>query len=240
MPGSPRSGNGSPSMPERGRSSKAGGSAGGRRRCASAACGRRTCRWSATGRSPRRRRPSAATPSSRSRTRTRPSPSPSAGPREGSWRSARSRNSRAGIAERSGRDEGAKGAANELARERELVAVVAERRRSGEDTLGGVRTRGLVELAALESFLGRGDPPRDRGDAPEDDAHVSRHATLDAGRGGDGDEREAPRLAVHRLLVRTLPRERGFGDADLGDELARPERVLAPLAAMRRDEEVRE
>ena len=40
-------------------------------------------------------------------------------------------------------------------------------------------------------------------------------------RRGDGDEREAPRLSIHRLEICPTSRERSFRHAHLGDELTR-------------------
>src|SRR5205807_8339830 len=57
---------------------------------------------------------------------------------------------------------------------------------------------------------------------------------------GDGDERERPGLALHRLDVDAPPLERALRHTHRGDELPRADGVLAPLAAPGRDEQLRE
>src|SRR5581483_9190908 len=138
------------------------------------------------------------------------------------------------------RDELAERAADQLARERDLVAVVAQRRRVAEQRVRGGETGVVVEGGAVELLLRGGHAPRHRRDAAEHETHVARLAVADACGRRDRDEREAPRLPLHRLEVRAAALERLLGHAHRGDELARPQRVLAPHAAARGDEEVGE
>src|SRR5947209_12396322 len=60
------------------------------------------------------------------------------------------------------RDERAEGAADELACEGHLVAVVAERLRAGEDEVGRGEAGVVVERAPFELLVRGQDPPRDR------------------------------------------------------------------------------
>src|SRR5207244_2077261 len=137
-------------------------------------------------------------------------------------------------------DEGAQRATDELAGERDLVAVVAQWRRAGEDALGGIGARGVVERAALEALLGGEHAPGHRRDATHHDAHVARHPAIDPRGRRDRDEGEAPGLAVHRFEVRALSRERSLGHAHLHDQLGRAKGVLSALTTVWRDEEVGE
>src|SRR5438128_2522494 len=138
------------------------------------------------------------------------------------------------------RDERAERAANELACEGHLVAVVAERLRRCEDQVGRGEAGVVVERAPFELLVGRRDRPGGGSHAAEHDAHVMRLAILDPRRCRDRNEREAPRLAVHRLEERAASLERRVGDPHRRDELALLDRVLFALPPARRDEELSE
>src|SRR5438093_9784073 len=109
------------------------------------------------------------------------------------------------------RDERAKRAADQLAREGDLVAVIAKGLRVSEDRVGRGEAGVVVEHAPFELLVRRRDPPRGRRHAAEDDPHVVRLAAMDLRRGGDGHETEAPGLTVHRLDERAVSVERGVG-----------------------------
>src|SRR5207253_9958198 len=89
-----------------------------------------------------------------------------------------------------------------------LVAVVAKRRRAGEHTIGRVGAGGVVESRSLEAFFGCAHAPGNWGHSTHDQADVTRHTALDLRRRRDGDVREAPGLAIHRLETGAASRER--------------------------------
>src|SRR5438309_4451997 len=138
------------------------------------------------------------------------------------------------------RDERAEGAADELACEGHLVAVVAERLRRREDRLGRGEAGVVVERAPFERLVRRRDRPGGGRHAAEHDAHVVGPPVLDLRRRGDGHEREAPGLAIHRLEERAASLERRVGDPYGRDELALLDRVLLALPPARCDEELAE
>jgi hypothetical protein len=129
---------------------------------------------------------------------------------------------------------------HELARERDLVAVVAQRLGALDRSVRGSLAGGLVERAALEELLGVARAPGHRGDPAQDDARIAGDAADALAGHRDRDLGEAPGLPFHRLLERAATGERVLRHADLDDQLARTDGVLPAVLPLRRAVQVGE